>query len=368
MLIAIVFSRGYFINEESTDYLVSLLPWSEFIRTHGVLGAFKEEFSNYAPLYLHIISLGVLFNCKTLYFLKSVDFIFEAVAAIFIFKIIRKKYSFVQAIYAAGTFLLIPTVVLNGARWAQCDIIYTAMLIVSLYYFLENNFFRTMIFAGLAYAFKQQAIFVFPFLLLVVMRDRTKIKYLLLLPLPFLLSVLPSIFAGRNVLQALSVYFNQDREFTNVISINAPTVYNFFTVDEEHFIYYKTAGILLTASLVLVVLFFAAWRQMDVKANAVRILLLLAILVPFFLPRMHERYFMIAECFSILYVFYYRQHYLLPLLVIVPSLATYLHYFGTDHFIPLTFCSLLMMTALLVVGFSLIKESRKKSGAEKITV
>jgi len=38
-----------------------------------------------------------------------------------------------------GILLLIPTVILNGSVWGQCDIIYTAFVIASIYYILREK-------------------------------------------------------------------------------------------------------------------------------------------------------------------------------------------------------------------------------------
>jgi len=50
------------------------------------------------------MSLGVGLNFTMLYYLKVVAFIFEALTAYYVFKIIRIKYSYEFALYAALFF------------------------------------------------------------------------------------------------------------------------------------------------------------------------------------------------------------------------------------------------------------------------
>lgn len=360
LLLLVILSRWFFMNDVSSDFTYAFEPWANYIREHGVFDAFKDNFSNYTPPYLHIMSLGVGLNFNMLYYLKVLAFIFEALTAYYVFKIIRIKYSYEYALYAALFFLLIPTVILNGARWAQSDIIYTGFIIMALYYLLTERIVYTILFFGIAYAFKQQAVFVFPFLLLWVLTKRVPLHYLLLFPMPFLLSLIPSILAGKDPGSALLVYINQDYEFVNRLSINAATFYNFFTIDDNNFYFFKVGGVLFTGILVLLSMFVIYKRKILNKENAIKIILLFSIFVPFFLPRMHERYFMIAECLSVLYVFYYREQFYLPLLIIFPTTITYLNYFGMEPLLSLKGCSFLMLGGLIISGCSVFYLNRNK--------
>jgi len=101
-------------------------------------------------------------------------------------------------------------------------------------------------------------------------------------------------------------------------------------------------------------------RKILNRENAIKIILLFSIFVPFFLPRMHEQYFMMAECLSVLYVFYYREQFYLPLLIIFPTTITYLNYFGMEPLLSLKGCSFLMLGGLIISGCSVFYLNRNK--------
>ena len=48
-----------------------------------------------------------------------------------------------------------------------------------------------------------------------------------------------------------------------------------------------------------------------------------SILIPFILPRMHERYFYIADVLSVLVFFYDRKRFYVPLITILSSMSSY---------------------------------------------
>lgn len=90
-----------------------------------------------------------------------ISFIFEIIAAYYIMKIVNLKYKRERLGYLAfGLLLFIPTVIFNGSVWAQCDIIYTAFVIGSIYYILNEKPVISIIFYGIALSFKLQAIII----------------------------------------------------------------------------------------------------------------------------------------------------------------------------------------------------------------
>ena len=58
--------------------------------------------------------------------------------------------------------LFLPTVVLNGAYWGQCDSIYGAMVVHALALLLEDRPKSSVVLMAVAFSFKLQAIFVLP--------------------------------------------------------------------------------------------------------------------------------------------------------------------------------------------------------------
>ncbi len=59
---------------------------------------------------------------------------------------------------------------------------------------------------GLAFAFKLQAVFFLPALLVLLVVDRRRLRGLVLVPVTFFAALLPAWFAGRSLASQLAVY------------------------------------------------------------------------------------------------------------------------------------------------------------------
>ena len=56
--------------------------------------------------------------------------------------------------------------------WCQCDIIYSAFILWGLYRLFQKDSRGCMIFVGIAFAFKQQTLFILPFLVILWLKVR----------------------------------------------------------------------------------------------------------------------------------------------------------------------------------------------------
>jgi Gpi18-like mannosyltransferase len=69
------------------------------------------------------------------------------------------------------------------------------------------------------------------------------------------------------------------------------------------------------------------YRQKNLSAKGiVFISLACVLLLPYFLPRMHERYFYLADLFSVLYALYDPKRWYIPVLVVTSS--SFIAYMG----------------------------------------
>ena len=81
--------------------------------------------------------------------------------------------------------LFAPTVVVNSSAWGQCDSIYAAFCLGSLYFLLRNKPWWACVFFGVALSFKLQAIFFLPVLIIVLVVNRQRLLALLAVPATF---------------------------------------------------------------------------------------------------------------------------------------------------------------------------------------
>src|SRR6267142_4342639 len=147
----------------SGDYIGPLRRWYAFILEHGRFGALQDEFSDYAPTYLYLLSLSTLLGLKPVYAIKLISLVFEALLAVFVFRLVRViNPKGMAAYWAAVGILFFPTVILNGSVWGQCDVIHTCMVVLSLYFLIRGKPLPACLAYGFALSIKLQAIFVLP--------------------------------------------------------------------------------------------------------------------------------------------------------------------------------------------------------------
>jgi len=116
------------------------------------------------------------------------------------------------------------------------------------------------------------------------------------------------------------------------------------------------ACIILT--LIVVIYWLIHWREttMDMMLEAA---LFFAIFLPFVMPKIHERYFYLADMFSILYAAKHPRRRFMPLLVIGASLMSYTSYLMRQRPIDERWLAVMMFAALAIVSHDLIKRMRE---------
>jgi Gpi18-like mannosyltransferase len=158
-----------------------------------------------------------------------------------------------------------------------------------------------MIAFGLALSVKAQAVFLAPFLLLMAWKKRIPWLAFGLIPPGYLAAMLPAMLAGRSLWDVLTVYLNQAEEL-QILSHNAPNWYIF--IPQSTYSVSMPIGILLAALLMVIWIYLYSRRSFHLKYEIIVFIALVSVAVmPFLLPKMHDRYFYPADVFSILLTF-----------------------------------------------------------------
>ena len=71
------------------------------------------------------------------------------------------------------------------------------------------------------------------------------------------------------------------------------------------------------------------------------------LVMPYFLPKMHDRYFFAADVISIVYGFYFPVYFFVPIIVGMVSLFSYVPFLFGREVIPLSFLAIIL--ALMIV-------------------
>ncbi|RHR37936.1 hypothetical protein DWX23_15390 [Parabacteroides sp. AF18-52] len=308
---------------EPGDYTFFLKPWVEFIRSHGYWQAFRFEFANYSPAYLYFL-LGIAkLGGEPLIPIKLVSICFEYVAAWFIGGIAYQKYKEDWVRWCALAVVpLLPTVLINSSYWGQCDSVYASFLVGSIYFVLRKRSFLSILFLGISFSFKLQAVLLFPFYFVLLLKNRVKWYYFLLVPAVYLISLLPAYCAGRPLTELLSVFISQS-EYYDSLSLQFPNLYMW--ISDDHYETVKWIGILLTCLFALLTggLLAKKYRAQLTNDYLVRLALLSAVIFPFLLPGMHERYMYVGDLLAVAYIMYFPRKFYNALGIPLISLFSY---------------------------------------------
>ncbi|MDR2531156.1 MAG: hypothetical protein LBC65_06415 [Oscillospiraceae bacterium] len=305
------------------DYEWFLHPWVERLRETGGIAGLSEPLGNYNVPYLTWLAVFSYIPIHDLYLIKLLSIMFDVMLAYFLFKLAGEltdnPYARILCFLIA---LVLPTPILNGAYWGQCDSIYAALCAAALYFAvrvpktmqLRENYTRfnsvlCYVFAALALGYKLQAIFIMPIIIPLLLAKRLSLKYVWVFPLTYLAIVAPALLAGRSITEVLTFYFVQTDSIGEGLNYNSPSIFALFWEWDNPAMWEKL-GIVFAGAVCAFVVYIAYFRRKSLDTFTLLLLTgILAVGVPMFLPRMHDRYFFLADVL------------LLPLAVTYPTIA-----------------------------------------------
>lgn len=323
--------RNEFRGWQSGDFIQHLLPWAEYLETHGGFAGIASGPPNcdYPVTYQYILAFLTYLPASYLAKIKVVSVLFDFVSAAFVMLIVRKiggysKKSFVPWL-AYAVALLIPTPILNSAAWAQSDSIYTAFLVMTLYFLIREKYPLAFIAFSLAFSFKLQAVFFFPVLLLLYLKGRNfSLLHFLTIPAVIAALSLPAIVIGKPLAEIFGVYIGQVQSYPKT-TLNFPNMY--FFLPDLHW-QFALPGILLTLALILTLYFVLLKSDRVVLAGGtlLEVSLLTVMICAYSLPSMHQRYLFAGDILAVIYLFTRRERAYIPLIIWLISVNGYLWY------------------------------------------
>jgi Gpi18-like mannosyltransferase len=350
----------------TTDLDFHILPWYAKLQKFGPLVGLGKDFYNYTPPYLYLLALATLSSkiIAPVTAVKLISSAFDFYCAYMICRIVRLKYrqGYVPVL-AAAVFFAAPTIVANSGIWGQADSTYTGFLLTSLYLLLVDRPLPAILAFGIALAFKPQAIFLAPFLLVMILWKRIPWWSLATIPVVYVLLMLPAVLFGRTWSEVLTIYSDQagsGKGFTH----NAANLYVFVPkVGFDQWI----GPIVLIAIAVAAAWVVLTWRKGTPKGRAELLLLALvsAELVPFLLPNMHDRYFYLADTISIVLAFMMPDMWFIALLfqlVSGLSYSIYLYSASPDNLVLAAAINVVTLAALLVRQFVMVGRAGDPEG------
>lgn len=323
LLLVGLFLRLSLFDHISGDYVSFLSVWTDTMADMTIREALSTPIGDYNMPYLYVILLISRLPFYDLYCIKLFSLLFDVAAALavgYLAKLLVKKD--LPVLLALTAALFAPTTWLNSSYWGQCDSVYGALALWGLYCGLTNRPKRSMVLFSLSLAFKLQAIFILPVVAFLLVTKRISLRQLPLFPAGFFAAMVPALLGGRSFQDTFSIYLDQTNAYP-YLSLNAPSFWSL--IPNEYFYELTAVPVLLAMVLTLTVLFVFLSKPMD-KNSLVELALIFSLLIPWSLPKMHERYFYLAEMLSIVYVCLYPKRLLVGLGLLLGGFFIYSAY------------------------------------------
>lgn len=369
------------LDHTTYDYEMFLADWVESFRTNGGFAALKEPVGNYNVSYLYFLAAISYLNIPDLYLIKLLSILFDILLAWAGLRLSRQlcRDGSPAPLVCFGALLFLPTVTLNGSYWGQCDSLYAALIVLAVSCVLERRPKLSVILLAIAFSFKLQTVFLIPLWCVFWYAKRIKFRHLFLFPVAYLVTIVPALALGKPIGDILGIYLGQTGEYSEYLTLNAPSVFAFLP-HEGQFDTALLSKIGIIAAFVLVftvlILLFIKRKRItdDILLSAA---VVLAIGVPFLLPNMHERYFILADVFALVWACTNRHRIPIAALVQVSSLSSYCTYLNLRYTLPLyingqfyvmAFEASLMLIALIWSVFVLVQQWKQLPKAPQITL
>ena len=346
--------RFALFDGRSGDYNGFLSEWFNTIKAEGPLKALGHKIGDYTPAYFYILTILTFIPVSSLVSIKFVSCIFDIVLAIAVCLCVKELTKSKWKTFAAyAIVLLMPSVFLNSGAWAQCDSIFTSFCIWSLYFLLKKKNVTAVIMYGIAFAFKLQAIFMAPLFAVMWFKGKIPLWSPLLVVGVYVLFCVPSWLCGRSLWSLLTVYFDQAGSY-RMLTLFATTFVALFgkvsmNSNSHHVDRVSTMLIMLALTVTILLIYLCARKTKWKRESAIDFAYLFCLIVPFFLPHMHERYFYLATLVSIVYSFLH------PKRIYAAAISEFCAFYVVcNHLYTINYLSLQIVTMIQVANIVLL--------------
>jgi Gpi18-like mannosyltransferase len=281
---------------ETHDMRDFLLPWFDHIVSSGPVTVFAHPFSNYTPPYLYLLAFVSLLHgaIEPMYLIKALSLVGTGFAAFAIADLVGAMGG--PRRYAVLLFVL-PSAVINAALLGQCDAFWAGACVLAVASMIRGSTLRAMLWCGVAFAFKAQAAFIAPAIIGVLIGRRAPLWQWTVPALTFAALMTPAWLAGWPAVQLAMIYPTQSGSYDFPGSLANPwifaTIYAPDAAGHFYWLGYGAAGAAAVATGLVAAGTVSKPRAMLFLA------LLSALALPFLLPKMHERYFFLADLLSL---------------------------------------------------------------------
>lgn len=288
-------ARVSFMERSSGDYDIYLADWIAKLAAGSFGEGMKANIGEYNVLYQYILFVITRLGVPALYAVKAVSFIGDAFLAGACAQLAGRK----NALIAFGAALLLPTLVLNGGMFAQCDSLYACCALWGLALALNNKPAGSAACFALSLSFKLQSVFILPVVVVLWAGRKLRVREALIFVLTLIAVILPALAGGKSVGDIVRIYTAQTGLYTG-LTYNAANFFGMMETNGLDVYAYGNFGMALAFGACALLLVWGVGRAQEMEDEEyVRLALLLVLMIVFLLPRMHERYFYLATPLSI---------------------------------------------------------------------
>lgn len=344
----------------SADYWGFLEEWMNKIKELGGFRSMGTKISNYSSSYMYLMCLVSGFE-NSMYALKTISVVFDYAASVAVFLIVYELTNSTRKSVIGMTILLLcPTVFIDSAYWCQCDIIYTCIILYSLYFLFRGNSKISLIILGIAFSFKLQTAFILPFFIIMWLKKKTvKLFDFIYIPIVYNIIQLPAWMLGRPFGELVGVYFDQSSYYPWG-TLEYPNIYALLdeTIESSHHMYEITgAGMILTICILGFVAYYIYVKNLRMTQDLMITIALFTVAVTvYFLPHMHDRYGFLIDLLAIVYAVLRPRKAPIMLGFFIVSVLTFMPYLIAVHILPLSIVALIQLILIAFVGYDMYKQ------------
>lgn len=361
-----LYLRFLFRDMESLDYSSFLYVWFNQLKDGGGVHALNQNIGNYNTPYLTILVLLTYLHKNPLYTVKLVSIIFDYVLAVgaglVVFELTGKDKLKTGITYSA--IIMLPTIILNSAGWAQCDSIYTAFVVLALWALLKDRYNASFLLFGTAFAFKLQAVFVLPLYIYLYFRKKefSIFRLLILSLIPNFVLSLPAFFFGRPLWSVINTYVGQAELYELELTKNMANIYVLLP-DNGLLLGDVFTGICI-AGMGVVLLYMMAKNVQIGRKLLLTLSLWMVMWAVFLMPGMHERYLYLGDALAVVWVIVHNRKYYIPICTVLVSIICYAPFLFNRIVINEQIPAAVYLTVLFLFTLELAKAL--KENAQKI--
>jgi len=351
-ILVLLYIRYLLFYFQSGDYIMYTYPWILEYQSMTFIEGLAARVGNYNHPYMYILNIIARFGNSGIFLIKAVSVFFDLLLAYFVMKIISLKTESLNIrILAFFLIFALPTVILNSSMWGQCDSIYASFIVGSFYFALRGRSKSAYAFLALAVSFKAQAVFLLPVFPFLIINKKITLRDCYIFFIVYFSTFIPALLAGRSFIEMLLTYIDQVG-FYAALNMNAINIWLF--IENVNYERFSSVGMFATGFVILGLMYFTWVNRVRLTGNLdyVRLAYLSAVIMPFLLPKMHDRYFFIADVLSVVLFIFDKRRWYVPVVTVSCSFLAYAAYLMWDTFVDLR----LAVPALLFVIIVVLKD------------